>query len=155
MLVKRSLQTGLITGLGLTLIALLCTFFFQQVRPVWPVMFAPVFVTGVYALLRSGRAVENATDALLAGALGGLAAATLSFLGFSLAVIIQVIIPNWPYPGSTQATPGGALALITILSEGPPYIPREALLLDLPLALPFPWPYVRTLPDGNVVSRLP
>src|SRR5439155_19469257 len=116
MLIRRSLQAGLFTGLALTVLALVFTFFFVQVRPVWPVMFAPVFVTGVYAVLRSGATVTSGRAALLAGAIAGLAAAMMSFLGFSLAVIFQAAIPNWPYPGVTQGSPGGALALVSILS---------------------------------------
>ena len=155
MLVKRSLEAGLITGLGLTVLALLWTLFFVQLRPVFAATFAPVFVTGVCAVLRGGRAISSAKAALLAGALAGLACAAVSLIGVALAVIIQAAIPNWPYPGAPQGSPGGAFGLVPILSESPYYLPRERLLLDLPLLLPFPWPYARTLADGSTLSRIP
>ena len=145
MLVKRALQAGLITGLAMILLALVITFWFAQLRTVQPVMFAPVFVTGVCAVLRGGRTVTTARAALLVGALAGLAAAALSVVGVTLSAIIQAAIPN----------PGGIVALVGILADSPYYVPRERLWLDLPWLLPFPWPYARTLADGVTVSRIP
>ena len=145
MLIKRSLQAGLITGLAMILLALVITFWFAQLRTVQPVMFAPVFVTGVCAVLCGGRTITTARAALLVGALAGLAAAALSVVGVTLSAIIQAAIPN----------PGGIVALVGILADSPYYVPRERLWLDLPWLLPFPWPYARTLADGVTVSRIP
>ena len=94
MLIKRSLQAGLITGLAMILLALVITFWFAQLRTVQPVMFAPVFVTGVCAVLLRSRTVTTVRAALLTGALAGLAAAALSVVGVTLAAILQAAIPG-------------------------------------------------------------
>ncbi len=145
MLVKRALQAGLITGLAMILLALVIMFWWAQVGAVWPAMFAPVFVTGVYAVLCGGRTVTTARAALLVGALAGLAAAALSVVGVTLTAIIAAATPNR----------GGGIVLVGILADSPFYVPLERLWLDLPRLLPFPWPYTRTLADGVAVSRIP
>src|SRR5262245_35903810 len=151
MLVKQALQAGLITGLAMILLALVITVWRTQLGSVFPAMYAPVFVTGVCAVLCGGRTVTTARAALLAGALAGLTAAALSFLGVTLVAIIEAAVPNWPFPGPR----GGGAAPMGILWDSPYYVPRERLWLDLPWLLPFPWPYTRTLAAGVTVSRLP
>jgi hypothetical protein len=153
MVVARALKAGLVTGITTAVLAVICTLFMTQVRTVWTWMFTPLVVTGVYAVRRGGG-ITSARAALLVGALAGLLAAALTDLGLVPSVILQTVIPNWPYPGS-QHTPGSAYGLIGILSDSPFYIPREQLFVDLPLALPFPWPFARALPNGVTVSRLP
>src|ERR1051325_1659555 len=93
MLVRRSLQAGLITGVAMLALLLVLLVLKAVARPIfttiWPLVFAPLVVTGVVAVLRAGRGVTGPASAALAGALGGLMAALVSLAAFTLAVALQ------------------------------------------------------------------
>jgi hypothetical protein len=155
MLLRRSLEAGLITGVVLAVLAVVFTFSWFVLRPIWPLVFTPVVVTGICAVARGGRAIRSTRGALLAGALAGLAATVASVIGLSVGVSFQAAIPNWPYPDAPQGSPGAAYELVPILTEAPVFLPRNQAFLDLSFNVPFPWPYTLALPDGRTIARFP
>src|SRR5690242_1797362 len=105
MLLKWSLQAGLMTGTALGALALVYTPLFFLLRATWPLIFTPVLVTGVGAIARARPAVNSWKAALLAGAIAGVAASLVSVVGLAVAASIQSAIPNWPYAGAPQGSP--------------------------------------------------
>ncbi len=145
MSIKQSIKAGLVTGLVTTLLMLVIDFWWEQLHLVWPMAFSPLFITGVYAVYRSGAAITKARHAVLAGAVAGLTAALVTTMAITFISIISVPTPPNPFP---------IWNLVPTLSDSPFYL-GPAVFYDLPGQFPFPWPVSRITAEGIQVSRLP
>ncbi len=148
MLVRQSLRAGLTTGLLMAGTAFVIGFWWDVLRVVWPLAFVPLFTTGVYAVHRAGRLVTSPRRAALAGGLAGLAAAVLAMAAAALLSIY----------GATLVPPLAPLSLwslASVLQDSPFFVPPNVLFYTMSGALPFPWPFNATTPEGVPFSRIP
>jgi signal transduction histidine kinase len=111
----------------------------------WPMAFAPLFVTGILAVHRAG-VVSDLGRATAAGALAGLAGAAVVVLGLTLVLIMDGRDP--------VNAPTRQWTLQPVLQSPPFGIAPAALFYDLPGLLPFPWSYNRPTAAPEV-SRIP
>ena len=67
-MVKQGFKAGLITGLLMSVIAVIIALLWDYLRTVWPLAYIPLFVTGVYAVHRGSQFITDLCSATLAGA---------------------------------------------------------------------------------------
>jgi|SoiMethySBSTD1v2_1073268.scaffolds.fasta_scaffold95328_3 class 3 adenylate cyclase/HAMP domain-containing protein len=145
-MVKEGFKAGLITGLLMSVIAVVIALWWDQLRIVWPMAYIPLFVTGVYAVHRTSQFITDLRSASLVGAAAGLAAATVTVAAITLLSILGTfyvpsLVPLW--------------SLVPVLQDSPFLITSNSLFFDLPRTLPFPWVFNQTTRDGILVSRIP
>jgi len=145
-MVKEAVKAGLITGLVMSVMALVISLWWDSWRVVWPMAFVPLFITGVYAVHRAGGLIVDTRGAALAGAAAGITAATVTVAAIVLlsiygTVVVPSLIPLW--------------SMTTLLQDSPFFITQNRLFFELPRPLPFPWVFNQTTGDGVLVSRIP
>jgi class 3 adenylate cyclase/HAMP domain-containing protein len=145
-MVKQASKAGLITGLLMSVMAFVMSFWWDSLRVVWPMAFIPLFITGVYAVHQASRFIADAHGATLAGAVAGLTAAIVTGVAIILlsiygTVVIPSLIPLW--------------SLTTLLQDSPFFVSSNVLFFELSKPLPFPWVFNQTTRDGLLVSRIP
>ena len=143
-LIRRSLQAGLVTGGLMALLVFAIYALWDQLHLVWPIAFVPVFLTGWFAVRRTHPA--SGGQAAFAGALAGLSAGIVSALAVAGVTLLSL-------PGSGHAYPYWNLFLT--LTTPPFSVPTDVIFIDLSFKFPFPWFFAKTLQDGTQVSRLP
>src|SRR6478672_11124876 len=99
-MVKEGFKAGLITGLLMSVIAVVIALWWDQLRIVWPMAYIPLFVTGVYAVHRTSQFITDLRSASLVGAAAGLAAATVTVAAITLLSILGTfyvpsLVPLW------------------------------------------------------------
>lgn len=145
-MIKQATKAGLLTGVLMSVIAFVMSVWWETLRVIWPLAFIPLFVTGVFAVHRSGQLVTDARLATLVGAVSGVAAAAVTVVAVTLlsiygTFVVPSLIPLW--------------SLTTLLQDSPFFMTQNLLFFELPRALPFPWVFNQTTRDGGLVSRIP
>src|SRR5207249_9283849 len=105
MLIRASLLCGATTAAVAVAVMVLMYDAYDQFQLVWPMAYVPLFVTGVYAVSRSGSKIASGLSAAAAGAIGGLVAALLFDIGLIALVVAGPVLGNDYPPPWTLTTP--------------------------------------------------